>query len=163
MSRKKLGSAIGAILIAILAAVLGVDEETLSSAISSAGQELGDAPANSAPAARAARRPVSDAFASRRSNLWLTDAGRVVKVLRDDTKGSQHQRFLVQIPDGPTILIAHNIDLAPRVAGIREGDEVRFHGEYEWTDKGGVVHWTHHDPGGRRDGGWIDHQGERYR
>jgi hypothetical protein len=158
VSRKKLGSAIGAILIAIVAAVLGVDEETLSLAISNAGQT-----ADTAPAERGARRPVSDAFASRRSNLWLTDAGRVVKVLRDDTKGSQHQRFLVQIPGGPTILIAHNIDLAPRVAGIREGDEVRFHGEYEWTDKGGVVHWTHHDPGGRRNGGWIDHQGERYR
>ncbi|MGI9326042.1 MAG: DUF3465 domain-containing protein [Pseudomonadales bacterium] len=106
--------------------------------------------------------PVASAFAERRSNLVLTDSGRVIKVLSDDLKGSRHQRFLVQTVDGPSILIAHNIDLAPRVRGLREGDQVRFKGEYEWTEKGGVVHWTHHDPAGRHPGGWIELDGERF-
>ncbi len=106
--------------------------------------------------------PVASAFANRRSNLVLTDRGRVIKVLSDDLKGDRHQRFLVQMANGPSILIAHNIDLAPRVRGLREGDQVRFKGEYEWTDKGGVVHWTHHDPAGRHPGGWIELDGERF-
>lgn len=105
---------------------------------------------------------VAKAFQERRSNLVLVDSGRVSKVLRDDLKGSRHQRFLVELEQGPRILIAHNIDLAPRVAGLEQGDSVRFKGEYEWTEKGGVVHWTHHDPRGRHPGGWIEHQGERY-
>ncbi|MEM1229177.1 MAG: DUF3465 domain-containing protein [Pseudomonadota bacterium] len=160
MSKKKLLSALGALLIAVAAAVLGVDEQTLRDALAGGGEAVAT---TSAPAEAAGVHPVTAAFQARRSNAWLTDGGRVIKVLPDDTKGSQHQRFLVQISGGPSILIAHNIDLAPRVAGIRAGDQVRFHGEYEWTDKGGVVHWTHHDPGGRRDGGWIEHRGERYR
>ncbi len=158
MSKKKLLSALGALLIAVAAAVLGIDEQVLRDALAG-----GTGTVSNGPAEVAGTHPVTAAYQARRSNAWLTDSGRVIKVLPDDTKGSQHQRFLVQISDGPSILIAHNIDLAPRVAGIRAGDQVRFHGEYEWTDKGGVVHWTHHDPGGRRDGGWIEHRGERYR
>lgn len=114
---------------------------------------------STAPATSSA---VAQAFAERRSNRVLVDSGEVIKVLPDDLKGSRHQRFLVQIPAGPSILIAHNIDLAPRVKGLREGDQVRFKGEYEWTEKGGVVHWTHHDPRGRHPGGWIERAGERY-
>ncbi|MGK7909984.1 MAG: DUF3465 domain-containing protein [Synechococcus sp.] len=47
---------------------------------------------------------------------------------------------------GLTVLIAHNIDLAPRVTSVHIGDEVRFLGEYEWNPQGGEIHWTHQDP-----------------
>lgn len=106
---------------------------------------------------------IAAAFADGRSDVWVTGQGTVQRILADDNEGSRHQRFIVALPSRQTVLISHNIDLAPRVAGLREGDAVTFHGEYEWNDRGGVVHWTHHDPQGRRAGGWIEHNGERYR
>jgi hypothetical protein len=83
-------------------------------------------------------------------------------VLPDDREGSPHQRFIVEIGTDLTVLVALNIELAPRIETLRSGDEVAFRGRYEYTPKGGVVHWTHHDPQGRHPGGWIDHGGRRY-
>ncbi|MFT6190237.1 MAG: hypothetical protein ACJAZ6_002072 [Oleispira sp.] len=105
---------------------------------------------------------VSDAYHSGLSGVQLRDAGLVVKILSDDNKGSRHQRFILKMPVGLTVLIAHNIDLAPRVQNINLGDTVEFYGQYEWNDKGGVVHWTHHDPAGRHVGGWLRHNGIVY-
>jgi hypothetical protein len=89
-------------------------------------------------------------------------SGIVERVLADDTSGSRHQRFIVRLPSGQTLLIAHNIDIAPRVEGIARGDTVSFSGIYEPNDKGGIVHWTHHDPSGHHAAGWIEHRGHRY-
>ncbi len=88
--------------------------------------------------------------------------GRVSRILADDNRGSRHQRFILTLVSGQTLLIAHNIDLAPRIAGLEVGDTVAFYGEYEWNDKGGVVHWTHRDPQGRHAGGWLEHEGRKY-
>jgi hypothetical protein len=119
-------------------------------------------PAASAPAAAASNRPIADAFEHRASDVQVHGTGVVRKILRDDDEGSRHQRFIVQLDAGHTVLIAHNIDLAPRVAALREGDTVTFYGEYEWNPKGGVIHWTHRDPAGRHVDGWIEHDGRRY-
>lgn len=97
------------------------------------------------------------------SGVWVEGAGSVVRVLPDDRRGSRHQRFVVSVSDGHTVLISHNIDLAPRVEPIRVGDAVEFRGRYEWNDEGGVIHWTHHDPEGRMPGGWIESRGIRVR
>ena len=83
-------------------------------------------------------------------------------MLRDDDEGSRHQRLIVELESGHTVLVAHNIDVAPRVSSVREGDLLRFFGEYEWNEQGGVIHWTHHDPAGRHAGGWLEHEGSRY-
>jgi hypothetical protein len=40
---------------------------------------------------------------------------------------------------------------------------VSFSGQYEWNDRGGVVHWTHLDPAGKRPGGWLRHERRVYR
>lgn len=96
------------------------------------------------------------------SDLQVMAVGRVIRVLPDDREGSRHQRFIIRIRSGETLLVAHNIDLAPRVKGIAVNDEVEFFGEYEWNDKGGVIHWTHEDPQGRHPDGWIQHKGQRY-
>ncbi len=85
----------------------------------------------------------------------------VLRVLSDDREASRHERFIVRVDGGVTVLVAHNIDLAPRVP-VAAGDSVVLSGEYEWNPKGGVVHWTHHDPDGRHPGGWIRHEGRLY-
>lgn len=95
------------------------------------------------------------------SDTMITLVGEVTRSLPDDNEGSRHQKFIMEMASGRTVLIAHNIDLAPRVP-FREGDTVTLRGEYEWTERGGVVHWTHHDPKDWREGGWIDHDGVRY-
>ncbi|MDH3989098.1 MAG: DUF3465 domain-containing protein [Gammaproteobacteria bacterium] len=89
-------------------------------------------------------------------------SGTVTRVLPDDNDGSRHQRFILQLASGRTLLVAHNIDLAPRVAGIRPGDKVDFYGEFESNPQGGVIHWTHHDPNGQHVGGWLKHKGRTY-
>ena len=102
------------------------------------------------------------AYESRQSNLQVQGQGTVVKVLPDDRDGSRHQRFILALRSGQTLLIAHNIDLAPRIPHLAAGDEIAFHGEFEWNAKGGVIHWTHHDPDGRHPGGWLEHEGRTY-
>jgi hypothetical protein len=105
---------------------------------------------------------IDHAFAHRLSNQQVSGQGTVVKVLADDTNGSRHQRFIVRLDSGRTLLVSHNIDLAPRIDALRAGDSVAFYGEYEWNPKGGVIHWTHHDPQGRHPAGWIRHGGKTY-
>lgn len=102
------------------------------------------------------------AFEQRASNVQVEGQGVVRRVLSDDNDGSRHQRFVVALHSGQTLLIAHNIDLSPRVAGLREGDTVSFSGEYEWNPEGGVIHWTHRDPNKRHPPGWIRHNGKVY-
>jgi hypothetical protein len=105
---------------------------------------------------------VAEAFRERRSNVWVEVAGIVQRVLPDDRAGSRHERFILGLDDGHTLLVTHNIDVAERVP-VAKGDSVEVRGEYEWNAQGGVVHWTHHDPEGRLPGGWIRTGGRTYR
>jgi len=105
---------------------------------------------------------VASAFRDQRSGLQVSGTGVVDRVLSDDNDGSRHQRFILRLNSGQTLLVAHNIDLAPRVAALQEGDTVAFNGVYEWNAKGGVVHWTHRDPSGQHEAGWLKHNGETY-
>lgn len=125
--------------------------------------------ATAPPATGYASGPTSDAegilaraFDNQQSNIQVRAHGIVQKVLPDDRSGSRHQRFLLRVGSSQTLLIAHNIDLAPRIESLREGDTVAFFGEYEWNNKGGVIHWTHRDPQGRHPDGWLEHRGRRY-
>lgn len=106
---------------------------------------------------------ISHLFENRISNIQVEGDGSVKAILRDDLKGSRHQKFILTLPTGITVLISHNIDLAPRIDTIKIGDQVAFYGEYEWNEKGGVIHWTHHDPKNKHIGGWLKHNGRIYR
>jgi hypothetical protein len=92
---------------------------------------------------------------------WIETSGRVTRLLSDDEEDSRHQRFIVTLGSGQTLLIAHNLDLASRVP-VALGDRVTFRGMYELNDLGGLVHWTHRDPLGFEDGGWIRHHRRLY-
>jgi len=105
---------------------------------------------------------IGRAFKNGTSNVQVEGEGVVTRILADDLEGSSHQRFIVRLRSGQTVLIAHNIDLAPRVAGLQEGDSLRFYGEYVWNEEGGKIHWTHKDPKGRHVAGWIKHNGRTY-
>ena len=105
---------------------------------------------------------LSIAFDERNSGVQTEGNGIVIKILPDDNEGSRHQRFILKLHSGQTLLIAHNIDLAPRLSILREGDVVAFNGEYEWNSKGGVIHWTHRDPNGRHEAGWLKHNDQTY-
>ena len=105
---------------------------------------------------------LADAFQQRRRSLQVEGHGEVSRLLADDNDGSRHQRFILRLASGQTLLVAHNIDLAERVAGLEVGDTVAFFGEDEWSDRGGVIHWTHHDPDGSHVAGWLRHEGATY-
>ncbi|MEN8222431.1 MAG: DUF3465 domain-containing protein [Acidobacteriota bacterium] len=108
-------------------------------------------------------REILEAVHGQLSNRWVSGEGRVSRILSDDNYGDRHQRFIIRLSPEHTVLIAHNIDLAPRINKLKRGDIVGFYGEYEWNSKGGVVHWTHRDPKGRRKGGWLKHNGRLYK
>jgi hypothetical protein len=107
-------------------------------------------------------RRLARAFDRHESDLQVEGTGTVSRLLSDDNEGDRHQRFIVELKTGQTILIAHNIDLAPRIIPLDVGDEIAFFGEYEWNEKGGTIHWTHRDPNGRHAAGWIKHEGRVY-
>ncbi len=134
-------------------------------------QQISEQPTSVAPSVNAAVpeliETTSDsslrkAFENRQSDIQIEGSGKVLKMLSDDNEGSRHQRFILKLSSGQTLLVAHNIDLAPRIASLSVGDTVHFFGEYEWNSKGGVIHWTHHDPNGRHIGGWLIHNGRKY-
>lgn len=105
---------------------------------------------------------VARAYTERRSNLQVEGEGIVSKILADDNDGSRHQRFIIRLDSGQSLLVAHNIDFAPRLSALKAGDAVSFSGEYEWNPKGGVLHWTHRDPDSRHPSGWLKHNGRIY-
>lgn len=105
---------------------------------------------------------LTHAFENKRSDVMVEGGGKIIKLLRDDNDGSRHQKLLVRLASGQTILIAHNIDLAPRIDNLQLGDHIEFKGEYEYNPQGGVIHWTHHDPQGQHEGGWLKYQEKTY-
>jgi len=105
---------------------------------------------------------LESAYRNHQSNVQIQGSGVVIKILRDDNEGSRHQKFILNANKNQTLLIAHNIDLAPRINGLQVGDRVEFYGEYEWNQKGGIIHWTHHDPNHRHTNGWLKHNGKTY-
>ena len=104
---------------------------------------------------------MSRAFTRRDEGEWIEVTGFVRRLLADDNDGSGHQRFIIDIGNRQTLLIAHNIDLAKRVP-LGLGDRVQGRGMYEWNALGGLVHWTHHDPQGVEDGGWVRYRRRDY-
>ena len=144
----------GAILAALLVVVVLAQRFWVEGPRTEAEPPTAPAPPSAPPSSAEA------AFRARSSGVWVEVSGEVARLLPDDTQGSRHQRFVLRLPSGQSLLVAHNVDLAPRLA-LQVGDALSARGEYEWNPEGGVLHWTHRDPAGRRPGGWIEHAGRR--
>ena len=100
-------------------------------------------------------------FEEQQSGVMVYTYGNVTRILADDNKGSRHQRFIFSTIDGLSLLVAHNIDLGFRIP-LKIGDQIVIYGQYEWNNKGGIIHWTHHDPKNQHPGGWIIHNNVKY-
>ena len=106
-----------------------------------------------------------DAIAHGRSGQEVTVEGAVVRVL--GTSGGQsgiHERFIVAVQSGNAgqdVLVADNITVG-HAAPVRQGDDVVVRGELAIDQSGPVIHWTHHDPRGRHESGFVRDHGVLY-
>jgi hypothetical protein len=137
-----------------------VNKVRVAASVSSASRN-GALAAEQAPSA-SGNEAIAQAFQSQASGVQVTSEGVVTRVLPDDNEGALHQRFILRLASGQTLLIAHNIDIAPRLDSLSTGAVVAFNGEYAWNAEGGVIHWTHHDPGGQHQAGWLQYNGAFY-
>ncbi len=72
-----------------------------------------------------------------------------------------HEAFNVATTAGP-VEVVDNVSIAPRCP-VQRGDRIDICGQMV-HDRGKppIVHWTHHDPDGRRPGGFIRLHGRVY-
>lgn len=120
--------------------------------------------AHTAPAsASASDRKLARAYDRGQSEFFIRFAATVKASLPTDYDGIRHQKFIVELKTGQTLLIAHNIDLSSPVRRLRVGERITIHGEYIWNDEGGLIHRTHDDTDGTLPNGWIRYKGKRYR
>jgi len=105
---------------------------------------------------------IQQAFRQQKSDIQVQSSGRVKAILPDDNNGSRHQKFILELDHGQTVLVAHNIDLSPRLDDLKQDEIIQFYGEYEYSQQGGVIHWTHRDPQQRHADGWLKYKGRTY-
>lgn len=99
---------------------------------------------------------------ARANHINVNGFGHVIKVFSDKTKSPIHQRFVIKLDDGQTLIIMHNIDVGKRINNLRVNDPIRFFGEYVWHKRGGVIYSTHKDPSHHHENGWIFRYGKKY-
>lgn len=121
-------------------------------------------PAEPAPVRvdRRGESAIMNAFRAQRSDVQINFTGKIKFMLPYDDKPPRHQQWVMELSNGHTIKVAHNTDLAPQVPNLGKGDTVTVYGEYEYNEKGGVIHWTHHDPRKRHIGGYVQFEGKKY-
>jgi hypothetical protein len=107
---------------------------------------------------------VCDAFRAGRSHVEVVAEGKVVRVLGvAPGRVSPHEGFLMNLSSGCSAIVRveANTDFTGTFP-VASGDGVVVKGEYEFYPRGGVIHWTHRDPRGRHEGGYIEMRGRRY-
>jgi hypothetical protein len=105
-----------------------------------------------------------DAYQAGRSHVEVIVDGTVTRVLGVQAgRTSPHEGFLMQPASGCRVVV--RIDANTDLTGtfpIARGDRVTVKGEYEYYPLGGVIHWTHRDPRGRHEGGYVEAGGKKY-
>jgi hypothetical protein len=75
---------------------------------------------------------------------------------------AQHETFDIITAHGLHLRVVDNVSLAPPVP-LHTGDTIVVAGQLIPTNRGAIVHDTHHCPGpGWHRGGWIEWGGRRY-
>ena len=93
---------------------------------------------------------------------WSGTVTSVPTFFRGSRTRAIHEQFDVRRDDGATFRVIDNVDIAPRVPVV-PGDRITVHGELVHdAHRRPIVHWTHHDPRGRHESGWIERAGQRY-
>ena len=104
------------------------------------------------------------AFRDARSHVEVVADGHVTAVLGVAAgRVSPHEGFLMRVGSGCDVVVRvdANTDFT-REFPLSRGEAVVVKGEYEYYSRGGVIHWTHRDPRGRHEGGYIEIDGRRY-
>lgn len=107
---------------------------------------------------------VCNAFQAGRSHVEVVADGSVTRVLGVQSgRVSPHEGFLMKLGSGCTLVVRveANTDFTGSFA-LAQGDRVTVKGEYEYYPRGGVIHWTHRDPRGRHESGFISIGGKTY-
>lgn len=108
------------------------------------------------------QRDITDAQQRGKGANYLEVRDAVVsKILPDDTQGRPHQKWVVSLANGRSLLSVYNSDMGERIP-VNVGDTISMGGQYIWDRSGGLIHWLHHDPKGRRPDGWVELNGVVY-
>ena len=102
-------------------------------------------------------------YQTHQSRVEVTADGTVVTILPDrSSRTGVHEQFILRLSSGDlTVEVEHNISIGARVP-VLKGDHLVVHGEYIWTARGGLIHYTHHDPQGTHEDGFITDNGKTY-
>lgn len=122
-----------------------------------------------APAACASPQTPDDAavcaaYNAQRSGVEVVAAGKVTRLLGvAPGRTSPHEGFLMRLDSGCDVVVRVevNTDFTGEIP-LRTNEPVEVKGEYEYYSRGGVIHWTHHDPRGRHENGYVEADGRSY-
>jgi hypothetical protein len=107
---------------------------------------------------------VCSAYQAGHSHVEVVADGTVTRVLgtRPGVE-SPHEGFLFRLGSGCSLVVRveSNVDFTGAIP-LDRGQHVVVKGEYEYYPRGGVIHWTHRDPRGRHEGGWVQAGGRMY-
>ena len=109
-------------------------------------------------------RALCDAYSGARSHVEVVADGTVARLLGvQPGRISPHEGFLLALGSGCSLVVRveANTDFTGPIP-LARGQRVLVKGEYEYYPLGGVIHWTHRDPQGRHEGGYIEAGGRTY-
>jgi len=97
------------------------------------------------------------AYSSEKSHVEVVAQGTVTRTFGIRAgRVSPHEGFLMRLNSSCSLIVRveANTDFTGPIP-LRVGTTVAVKGEYEYYAGGGVIHWTHSDPRGRHQGGYI--------
>jgi Protein of unknown function (DUF3465) len=104
------------------------------------------------------------AYSGSRSHVEVVADGTVTRLFGvQPGRISPHEGFLLRLGSACSLVVRveANTDFTGPIP-LARGQRVLVKGEYEYYPLGGVIHWTHRDPRGRHEGGYIEAAGHTY-